>query len=52
MLPPDGDPGDGNSNPAGTGIYGASYPVAAGIYKNLGYLPQGYDGVDNDGDGD
>ena len=32
---------------AGTGVYGASYTAAAGIYKNLGYLPQGYDGVDN-----
>ena len=27
-------------NPAGTGIDGASYAVAAGIYKNLGYLPR------------
>ncbi len=27
--------------PAGTGIYGASYAAAAGIYKNLGYLPHG-----------
>jgi hypothetical protein len=34
---------------SGSGIYGASYPAAAGIYKNLGYLPQGYDGVDNGG---
>ncbi len=39
------------SNPAGSGIFGASYAAAAGIYKNLGYLPPGYDGVDNDGDG-
>lgn len=31
----------------GTGIFGASYSAAAGIYKNLGYLPAGYDGVDN-----
>jgi hypothetical protein len=38
-------------SPLGTGIYGASYPAAAGIYKNLGYLPQGYDGIDNDGNG-
>jgi hypothetical protein len=37
--------------PAGTGVYGASYPAAAGIYKNLGYLPAGYDGVDNDSNG-
>jgi len=35
----------------GQGIYGASYNVAAGLYKNLGYLPAGYDGVDNNGDG-
>jgi prepilin-type N-terminal cleavage/methylation domain-containing protein len=37
---------------AGTGVYGASYTAAAGIYKNIkaggiSYLPQGYDGVDN-----
>ena len=36
---------------AGSGIYGAAYEVAAGLYKNLGYLPAGYDGVDNDQDG-
>jgi len=40
-----------NINPqlgvAGTGVYGASYTAAAGIYKNLGYLEAGYDGVDN-----
>jgi prepilin-type N-terminal cleavage/methylation domain-containing protein len=39
------------NNPAGSGIYGASYPIAAGLYKNLGYLPQGYDTVDNNGNG-
>ena len=43
-------------SPAGTGVYGASYPAAAGIYKNIkaggiSYQPQGYDGVDNDGNG-
>ena len=48
--------GDGNmTNPtlgnAGSGIYGAAYEVAAGLYKGLGYLPAGYDGVDNDQDG-
>ncbi|HEY2155056.1 MAG TPA: type II secretion system protein, partial [Isosphaeraceae bacterium] len=32
------------------GIFGASFQAAGGIYKNLGYLPQGYDGTDNDGD--
>src|SRR5271166_1332843 len=37
--------------PMGTGIYGASYFAAAGVYKNLGYLPAGYDGIDNDGNG-
>ena len=35
----------------GQGIFGASYNVAAGLYKNLGYLPAGFDGVDNNGDG-
>lgn len=44
-----------SSNPqlgfAGRGIYGASYAVAAGIYKQLGYLPNGYDLVDNNGNG-
>lgn len=44
-----------SSNPrlglTGRGIYGASYSAAAGLYKNLGYLPAGYDLVDNDGDG-
>lgn len=42
---------DNYSNTVGTGIYGASYFAAAGIYKNLGYLPAGYDGVDNNGNG-
>ncbi len=46
------DYGAGNlANTVGTGIYGASYFAAAGIYKNLGYLPAGYDGVDNNGNG-
>ncbi len=35
----------------GTGVYGASYTVAAGLYKNLGYLPAGYDGADNNNNG-
>jgi hypothetical protein len=38
-------------NPTGEGIYGASYPAAAGLYKNLGYQPQGYDAVDNNQNG-
>jgi prepilin-type N-terminal cleavage/methylation domain-containing protein len=33
------------------GAYGATFQAAAGIYKNLGYLPQGYDGADNNNDG-
>ena len=36
----------------GEGIYGASYTAAGAIYKNLGYLPTGYDGIDNDQDGE
>jgi prepilin-type N-terminal cleavage/methylation domain-containing protein len=36
---------------AGLGIYGASYQVAAGLYKNLGYWPTGFDGVDNNSNG-
>ena len=31
-----------------TGVFGASFSAAGGIYKNLGYTPRGYDGVDND----
>ena len=31
----------------GDGIYGATYTTAGGIYKNLGYLPTGFDGVNN-----
>jgi len=37
--------------PAPIGVFGATFPAAAGIYKNLGYSPAGYDGVDNNGDG-
>ncbi len=41
-----------NSPPnAQTGTQGASFSVAAGIYKNLGYAQQGYDGIDNNNDG-
>jgi type II secretory pathway pseudopilin PulG len=38
-------------NPTGTGIFGASYTAAAGLYKNLGYAPAGYDGADNNQNG-
>ncbi len=32
----------------GSGIFGASYPIAAGLFKNLpGVQPNGFDGVDN-----
>jgi prepilin-type N-terminal cleavage/methylation domain-containing protein len=42
-------PGDAFTTlPVPTGVYGASYSAAGGIYKNLGYVPAGYDGVDND----
>ncbi|WP_435017125.1 prepilin-type N-terminal cleavage/methylation domain-containing protein [Tundrisphaera sp. TA3] len=34
-----------------TGIFGASFAAAGGLYKNLGYQKQGYDGVDNGGNG-
>ncbi len=48
--------GDGNSTSptlgqAGSGIYGTAYEVAAGLYRGLGYLQTGCDGVDNDVDG-
>ncbi len=33
------------------GFYGASFEAAGGLYKLLGYRTQGYDLVDNDGDG-
>jgi prepilin-type N-terminal cleavage/methylation domain-containing protein len=33
------------------GMNGASFTAAAGLYKNAGYRPVGYDGVDNDGNG-
>ncbi len=53
-----GVPSGGFFSPAGTGIYGAAYPIAAGIYKNLGnqsqnvvVQAQGYDGVDNNNNG-
>lgn len=55
------DPSLGIFSP-GQGIYGASYAAASGILKNLGnlpvssgtnapYLPTGYDGADNNGNG-
>lgn len=34
-----------------TGMYGASFGVAGGIYSQLGYGQQGTDGADNNGDG-
>ncbi|HWE38025.1 MAG TPA: prepilin-type N-terminal cleavage/methylation domain-containing protein [Isosphaeraceae bacterium] len=37
--------------PSGSGIFGASYAAASGIYAQLGYLPTGYDGADNNGNG-
>lgn len=37
--------------PAGQGIFGASYAIAGGFYKQLGYGPRGYNVLDDDGDG-
>ena len=34
-----------------TGVRGAAFEIAGAIYKNLGYAPQGYDGIDNNHDG-
>jgi prepilin-type N-terminal cleavage/methylation domain-containing protein len=39
------------SFPESTGIFGASYAAAGGLYKQLGAAAPGYDGTDNDGDG-
>jgi len=60
--PPNSFGDDNATNPnlglTGSGIFGASYPIAAGIYKNLAVPPplvavdpRGYDGVDNNGNG-
>ena len=38
-----------NSPP--TGMFGAAFGVRGGLTKNLGYLPQGYDGQDNNNNG-
>ncbi len=51
IPPPHGDGFNNLFNKAGSGVFGASYTAAAGLYKNLGFLPAGYDGVDNDQDG-
>jgi prepilin-type N-terminal cleavage/methylation domain-containing protein len=42
---------DNSANPTGTGIYGASYQARAALQKNLGFLPIGYDGLDNNSNG-
>ena len=34
-----------------TGVNGASFTAIGGIVKNLGFQPQGYDGLDNNADG-
>lgn len=41
---------DGDAVPV-TGVYGATYEAAGGLYAQLGYHPEGYDGADNNGDG-
>jgi prepilin-type N-terminal cleavage/methylation domain-containing protein len=52
---PPGQPGASSLAPGdpnlAIGIFGATWQAAGGIYKNLGYLPQGYDGADNNNDG-
>jgi hypothetical protein len=50
-VPTGGDVLPGAIPAASHGIYGAAYTAAAGIYKQLGFLTTGYDGLDNDGDG-
>ena len=35
----------------GSGVMGASYAAAAGLYRYVGYAPIGYDMIDNDGNG-
>lgn len=42
---------DNGVNGAITGAYGAAFEIAGGLYKQLGYHPNGFDGNDNDGDG-
>jgi len=39
------------ANPAGTGIFGASYQAIAAITKQLGYPERGRNGVDDNGNG-
>ncbi len=34
-----------------SGVFGASFSAMGGITKNLDYTPTGYDGIDNNGDG-
>ncbi|SIN70544.1 prepilin-type N-terminal cleavage/methylation domain-containing protein [Singulisphaera sp. GP187] len=42
---------DNAGNGTVTGVYGAAFEIAGGLYKQLGYHPKGYDGNDNNGDG-
>ncbi len=37
----------GTAEPFNKGVFGASFAATAGIYKNLGLSPKGYDGVNN-----
>jgi prepilin-type N-terminal cleavage/methylation domain-containing protein len=37
--------------PPVAGMYGAAFEIAAGVYKQLGYNRQGWDGNDNNNDG-
>lgn len=42
---------DNGVNGTIAGAYGAAFEIAGGLYKQLGYHPEGYDGSDNNGDG-
>ena len=50
LVTPGVAPSDANQTPV-TGMFGASFSVTAGLTKQLGYGPKGYDGVDNNGNG-
>jgi prepilin-type N-terminal cleavage/methylation domain-containing protein len=41
---------NGQASIAILGENGASFTAAAGLYKNAGYFPAGFDGIDNNGD--
>ena len=50
--PPQNAPLGSVAYPPNSGVFGASFSALGGITKNLGYAPQGYDGIDNNNDAD